>query len=85
MQNPKMNLRCVHRALTRHAEHVQRLRARPYALPAAAEDRRRLFTLVMTRKPELGRAFVTDADIQSCLEHLGALGVLREFEELGEG
>ena len=78
-----------------HAEQVKSLRARPYSLPATPEDRKKLFTLVVTRKPELGRALVTiqnrefknftDSDIQRCLEHLGALGVLQEFEERGEG
>ena len=78
-----------------HAERVQSLRARPYSLPGTPEDRRKLFTLVMTRKPELGRALVTlqnrdfknftDVDIQSCLEQLGVLGVLQEFEERKEG
>lgn len=78
-----------------HAERVQSLRARSYTLPNTPEDRRKLFTLVITRKPELGRALVTlqnrefrsftDADIQSCLEQLGALGLLKEFEEREEG
>jgi hypothetical protein len=78
-----------------HAERVQSLRAHSYTLPNTPEDRKNLFTLVMTRKPELRRALVTlqnrefrnftDADIQSCLEQLGALGVLREFEERQEG
>ncbi len=78
-----------------HEEHVQSLRTRSSSLPNTPEDRRKLFTLVMTRKPELGQALVTlqnrefknftDADIQSCLEQLGALGVLGEFEEREEG
>ena len=74
---------------------MQSLRTRSSSLPNTPEDRRKLFTLVMTRKPELGQALVTlqnrefknftDADIQSCLEQLGALGVLGEFEEREEG
>ncbi len=78
-----------------HEEHVRSIRARPYVLPDTPEVRRKLFTLVVTRKPELRQALLTlqnrefrsltDADIRSCLEHLGALGVLREFEEGEEG
>lgn len=73
-----------------YEERLQSIQARPYVLPKTPESRRKLFTLVMTRKPELGQALVTaqhrdfkdltDADIQSCLEQLGALGVLDEFE-----
>jgi hypothetical protein len=71
-------------------ERVRALRARPYALPRTPEDRRKLFVLVMSRKPEIGAALLTaqhrefkdltDADIQSCLEQLGALGVLDELQ-----
>ena len=71
-------------------ERVRVLRARPYALPRTPEDRRKLFVLVMSRKPEIGSALLTaqhrefkdltDADIQSCLEQLGALGVLDELQ-----
>lgn len=78
-----------------HEEQVRSIRARPYVLPDTPEGRRKLFTLVVTRKPELRQALLTlqnrefrnftDADIRSCLEHLGALGVLREFEEREEG
>ena len=71
-------------------QRVRTLRARPYALPRMPEDRRKLFVLVMSRKPEIGSALLTaqhrefkdltDADIQSCLEQLGALGVLDELQ-----
>ena len=74
---------------------MQSLRTRPDSLPTSPEERRKLLTLVMNRKPELGRALVTlqnrdfknftDVDIQSCLEQLGVLGVLQEFEERKEG
>lgn len=72
-----------------YEERVQSIQARPYALPKTPESRRNLFAVVMTRKPEYEalitaqhRDFkdLTDADIQSCLEQLGALGVLDEFE-----
>jgi hypothetical protein len=73
-----------------YEESVRSIRARPFSVPTTPEGRRQLFTLVMNRKPELGRALLTaqhrefkdltDADIQSCLEQLGALGVLNEFE-----
>lgn len=77
-----------------HEESVRSIRARTFSLPRTAESRRELFTLVMNRKPELGQALLTaqhrefndltDADIQSCLEQLGALGVLDEFESRSE-
>ena len=73
-----------------YEERVQSIQSRPYVLPKTPERRRALFTVVMTRKPQLGQALVTaqhrdfknltDADIQSCLEQLGALGVLDELE-----
>ena len=71
-------------------QRVRTLRARPYALPRMPEDRRKLFVLVMSRKPEIGAALLTaqhrefkdltDADVQSCLEQLAALGVLDELQ-----
>jgi hypothetical protein len=74
-----------------YEERVRSIRARPYVMPKTPESRRKLFTAVMTRKPELGEALVTaqhrdftdltDADIQSCLEQLAALGVLDDFEQ----
>lgn len=73
-----------------YEQRLQSIQAQPYVLPKTPESCRYLFNLVMTRKPELGQALVTaqhrefkdltDADIQSCLEQLGALGVLDEFE-----
>ena len=76
-------------------ERVRALRARPYALPRTPEDRRKLFDLVMSRKPEIGAALLTaqhrefqdltDADIQSFLEQLGALGVLDELRGPSSG
>ena len=39
-------------------ERVRALRARPYALPRTPEDRRKLFVLVMSRKPEIGSALL---------------------------
>lgn len=73
-----------------YEESVQSIRARTFVLPNTPESRRKLFTLVMNQKPELGRALLTaqhrefedltDVDIQSYLEQLGALGVLDEFE-----
>lgn len=76
-------------------ERVSSIRARPYVVPETPNGRRRLFTLVMSRKPELGSALLTaqhrefkdltDADIQSCLEQLVALGVLEEFQDPSGG
>jgi hypothetical protein len=76
-------------------ERVRALRSRPYALPGTPEDRRRLFDLVMSRKPEIGAALLTaqhrefkdltDADIRSFLEQLGALGVLDELQGPSSG
>jgi len=73
---------------------VRAIRERRYQVPETPERRRELLTLVMTRKPQLGAALVTlqnrefknltDADIQSCLQQLGAIGVLDEFEGSGE-
>ena len=50
---------------------------------------------MMSRKPEIGAALLTaqhrefkdltDADIQSCLEQLGALGVLDELQDPSGG
>ncbi len=73
-----------------YEKHVDAIRRRTFSLPAAPGSRRKLLTIVMTRKPDLRSALVTlqhrdfkewtDADIQNCLEQLGALGVLDEFE-----
>lgn len=73
-----------------YEERVRAIRARPYALPKTPEDRKTLFVLVMNRKPAIGAALLTaqhrefkdltDADIQSCLEQLAALGVLDELQ-----
>lgn len=73
---------------------VASIRERRYPIPAAADRRRELLDRIVTRKPELGAALLTlqnrefrnltDADIQSCLEQLGALGVLAEFEASGK-
>lgn len=70
-------------------ERVRAIRTRPYVLPETPEERRRLFALVMSRRPEIGAALVTaqhrefkdltDADIQSYLAQLAALGVLDEL------
>ncbi len=78
-------------ALKAYEERVRAIRSRPYALPKTAEGRRRLFTLVMQRKPNIGAALLTaqnrefkeltDGDITTSLEQLGALGVLDEFPE----
>lgn len=82
--------RRLREAQSDYDERVRALRARPHALPKTPEDRRRLFDLVMSRKPEIGAALLTaqhrefkdftDADIQSCLEQLAALGVLDELQ-----
>ena len=85
------HLREAEKAYERHVESIQR---RPVALPKTSESRRKLLTFVMMRKPDLSLALAltfqnrefkewTDADIQSCLEQLGALGVLDEFQRPG--
>ncbi|MGH9389593.1 MAG: hypothetical protein ACRD1Z_08250 [Vicinamibacteria bacterium] len=81
--------RRLREAQKNYDERVGALRARPYALPRAPEDRRKLFDLVMSQKPKIGAALLTaqhrefkdltDADIQSFLEQLAALGVLDEL------
>jgi hypothetical protein len=73
-----------------YEKHVDAIRRRTFFLPTAPADRRKLLTFVMTRKPDLSSALLTlqhrdfkewtDTDIQKCLEQLGALGVLDEFE-----
>ncbi len=82
--------RHLRRAQKAYENRVESIRQRPFTLPPTPESRRKLFTLVMTRKPELRSALLTaqqrefkewtDADVQSCLKQLGALGVLDEFE-----
>lgn len=82
--------RLLREAQKAYEERLHSIQARPYVLPKTPESRRRLFEVVMTRKPELGQALVTahhrdfryltDADIRSFLEQLGALGVLDEIE-----
>ncbi len=77
-----------------HRESVESIRGRQHILPRTPESRRGFFERIMTQKPELQSLLVTfqnrelrnftDADIQRCLEHLGALGVLSEFEILEE-
>ena len=74
-----------------YEKRLETIRQRPLTLPTTAENRRELLTLIMTGKPELGSALLTaqhrefkewtDADVQSCLEELAALGVLDEFQE----
>jgi hypothetical protein len=76
-------------------DRVRALRARQYALPGTPEARRKLFVLVMSQKREIGEALLTaqhrelkdltDADIQSCLDQLGALGVLDELQGPSDG
>jgi len=73
-----------------YEKRVDAIRRRTFSLPTAPESRRKLLAVVMTRKPDLRSALVTlqhrdfkewtDTDIQNCLEQLGALGVLAEFE-----
>ena len=73
-----------------YEDRVESIRRRPFALPTTPENRRELLALVMTQKPDLRSALLTvqhrefkkwtDEDILSCLEQLGALGVLDEFE-----
>jgi hypothetical protein len=82
--------RLLREAKKAYEERIKSLQARPYVLPKTTESRRNLFTVVMNRKPQLGQALLTaqhrefkdltDADIQSFLEQLAALGVLDEFE-----
>jgi len=74
-----------------YEERVEAIRSRPYVLPKTAEGRRELFRLVVQRKPKIGSALLTaqnrefreltDEDITTSLEQLGALGVLDEFPE----
>jgi cell division septum initiation protein DivIVA len=82
--------RLLREAKQAYEESVESIRTRPYMLPKTPESRRNLFGVVISRKPQLGQALVTaqhrefkdltDADIQSFLEQLAALGVLDEFE-----
>lgn len=77
-----------------YEKRVASIRARRFAIPETPDRRRELLHRIIMRKPDLGAALLTlqnrefrsftDADIQSCLEHLGALGVLGEFEESEE-
>jgi len=70
---------------------LESMRTQSRAIPATPERRRELFMAIMTRQPDLGTALVTlqnrefrsltDADIQSALEQLAALGALQEFED----
>lgn len=83
--------RHLREAQKEYEKHVDAIRRRPFSLPTTPENRRKLLTFVMTRKPDLKPALLTlqhrdfkewtDADVQSCLEQLGALGVLDEFQE----
>lgn len=78
-----------------YERHIDAIRSRPVSLPTTPENRRKLLTSVMTRKPELSSALLTlqhrdfrewtDADVQSCLEQLGVLGVLDEFDRRASG
>ncbi len=70
---------------------VESMRTQSPAIPATPQRRRELFMTIMTRQPDLGTALVTlqnrefrsltDADIQSALEQLAALGALQQFED----
>lgn len=76
-----------------YEQRVDAIRRRTFSLPTTAENRRKLLNVVLTRKADLSSALLTlqhrdftewtDADVQSCLEQLGALGVLDEFEGSG--
>jgi len=70
---------------------VESMRTQSRAIPTTPQRRRELFMIIMTRQPDLGTALVTlqnrefrnltDADIQSALEQLAALGALQQFED----
>lgn len=70
---------------------VESMRTQSRAIPTTPQRRRELFMTIMTRQPDLGTALVTlqnrefrsltDADIQSALEQLAALGALQQFED----
>ena len=75
-----------------YRQEVQVLSTATYALPPSPEGRRRLFELVVAKQPQYAQMYttqhrdlkdLTDADVESYLEDLAALGILNDL--FGDG
>lgn len=86
--------RRLHRARQKYVEDVNRIEARKRRIASSADSRRRQFDAVLKAKPELRSTLtiqhrdlssLTDADIESALDELDALGVLEELGDTNDG
>jgi hypothetical protein len=84
--------RALRMAQAGYRQEVQTLSAATYNLPHSPEERRRLFELVVAKQPQYAQMYttqhrdlkdLTDADVESYLEDLAALGILNDL--FGDG
>ena len=85
--------RRLREAQQQYEAHIAAMRGRTYHLPASANERWRLFDLVLSREPAMRSALtaqyreftnLTDSDVESCLKQLEELGLLDELPKPGE-
>jgi hypothetical protein len=81
----QQRLEAARKDYTKAIESIQRT---VVDLPKTSRERRALFAAVLARRPDVGGLLtaqyrdlkaLTDEDLDSCLRHLGALGVLDEI------
>lgn len=84
--------RALRAAQAGYRQEVQTLSSATYTLPPSPEERRRLFELVVAKQPQYAQMYttqhrdlkdLTDADVESYLEDLAALGILKDI--FGDG
>jgi hypothetical protein len=84
--------RALREAQAGYLQEVQSLSSASYALPNSPEQRRQLFELVVAKQPQYSQMYttqhrdlkdLTDADVDSYLEDLAALGILNDL--FGDG
>jgi hypothetical protein len=84
----KHQKRALYAAKAGYQDKIKTLSTNTYALPPSPEERRRLFALAIARQPQYAEMYttqhrdlkdLTDADIESYLEDLAALGILDDL------
>lgn len=85
--------RALRAAQAGYRQEVNTLSATTYKLPSSPGERRRLFNLVVAQQPQYAEMYttqhrdlkdLTDADVESYLEDLAALGVLSDLFDDGK-
>lgn len=80
--------RALHAAKAGYAMEVEAIQAQTRRIPTTTSERRQLFELVVAKQPQYAEMYttqhrelkdLTDADIESYLEDLDALGVLKDL------